>query len=461
MDTNKSLNTSMKAIRRCSDEIVFREGEDFISSLSDDLLLVILSFLDTKVSFHTRLLSRRWRRLWSSLHVLNVDQRLYSCLNKYPFTNSLENVITVYLSVLWNVQEIYLKLSSEPPRCLFTWKSIRVLKLKGVNGFLWIRNSHSVDLPLLKALHLTRLVLDMNLVNDFISKCPVLQVLSIKCCEFLKEEGLNISSPQLDKLELISYHKNYGTSKHYEINILAPKLACLRCRDYIRKTYFLGTLPALVDADIDIKRNEHFGPFVSKEEYTKRVIKFLESLSHTESLTLSDSSVKTFSSALEESQGLSTQFPNLQHLKLTARPNHACGHIVQLLKISPNMKTLLLVITWANFESYKGRLYWDEPSFYSKIIKDNWEEDPQFQFMLYHFKSFEIRNFLGCDNEIKFLKFLLMKATVLEKINIVLAQVWPHSRTKMIWEVWNMLQRVPRASPTVSLEFVNYCVLKL
>lgn len=295
MDTNSSLNTSKKVIRQCSHGLGFREGEDIISGLNDDLLLVILSFLDTKVSFHTRLLSRRWRHLWSSLHVLNVDQRLYSCTNKYPFTNSLDKVITVYLSVLWNVQEIYLKLSSEPPQCLFTWKSIRVLKLKGVNGFLWLRNPHSVDLPLLKALHLTRLVLDMSLVDDFLSKCPVLQVLTIKCCEFLNVDSLNISSPQLKKLELISYHKNYGISKHYQIKIVAPELAFLKCRDYMRKSFSLGNLPTLVDADVDIKRNEHFGPLGSKEEYTKRVVEFLEGLCHAKSLTLSASSVKVFS----------------------------------------------------------------------------------------------------------------------------------------------------------------------
>ncbi|KAF5192152.1 F-box/LRR-repeat protein [Thalictrum thalictroides] len=400
-----------------------REGEDVISSLHDDVLLFILSFLDIKFAVHTSILSKRWRSLWYSLRVMNFDHRLYPWFKKFPFKNSLDEVITV----VPNVQEVYLKLSSEPSHCLFTWKSIRVLKLKDVDGFIWIRNPHSVDLPALEALHLTRVVLNMKLFNGFLSKSPLLEALTIKCCDFIDVEILNISSPKLKKL----------------------------CRDYMTKRFSLENLSALVSAEIDL----HF-PFGSNEEYTKQVIQFLEGLSHAKFLTLSASSLEIFSSAMGTLQCLPTQLSNLRHFKITSSPNDACAHVLQLLKSSPNIESFHLEITWVNLNSYVGRLYWDEPLFYSTVVEVYWEAEQQFQCM-YQLKFIKIKNFLGCENEIKFLKVLLMKATVLEKISIVLAQVWPYSRDKMMSVVWKMLQSVPRASPHVILEFVNCFVLKL
>ncbi|KAF9615397.1 hypothetical protein IFM89_023048 [Coptis chinensis] len=438
------------------------QSEDIISNLNEDVILYILSFLDIKAAVVTSLLSRRWRYLWSSLRVLNFDQRFYPWFKKYPFKNSLDKVI----NVLRNVQEIHLKLSSELPQCIFNWKSLRVLKLKGVDGFLWLRNPHSVDLPLLKSLHLTRVVLDMTLVNDCLSKCPALEVLSLKCCEFMHLEDLIVSSPQLKKLVIITYDQNYGCFKHYDTKIWAPKLTFLKVRDYISKRFSLDNLSSLESAVIDLKVNEHFVPLGTKQENAKRVIQVLEGLCHAESLTLSASSLEMFSSALKI-QRMSSQFSNLRHFKLTSSPNDACD-LLQLLMDSPNIKTLLLKMTWTNFNSYQGRLYWDEvitvcfqPSFYSTIMEANWEEWLQFQCLLEHLESVEIRNFLGCENEVRLLIVLLQKATALRKIKIVLAQVWPHSREKMMWVVWKILQRVPRASQNIMLEFVNFRVLKL
>ncbi|KAL1812608.1 hypothetical protein ACET3Z_022673 [Daucus carota] len=60
--------------------ITREDGEDRISRLPDELLHQILKFVDTKLSVQTSALSKRWKRVWTTLPFLNFKwNHWYSC----------------------------------------------------------------------------------------------------------------------------------------------------------------------------------------------------------------------------------------------------------------------------------------------------------------------------------------------------------------------------------------------
>ncbi|GER36910.1 F-box/RNI-like superfamily protein, partial [Striga asiatica] len=61
-----------KGLQECVERF---HGDNLISRLPDDILLIILSFLPLKEAGRTSVLSSRWRNLWSYILHLNFDDR--------------------------------------------------------------------------------------------------------------------------------------------------------------------------------------------------------------------------------------------------------------------------------------------------------------------------------------------------------------------------------------------------
>ncbi|CAN1180362.1 Putative F-box/LRR-repeat protein At5g02930 [Linum perenne] len=67
------------------------KGIDRLSNLPDCILHQILSFLDTKSSIHTCILSRRWRSLWKYVDVLSFSKRLLR--SNWDFERCVDQVL--------------------------------------------------------------------------------------------------------------------------------------------------------------------------------------------------------------------------------------------------------------------------------------------------------------------------------------------------------------------------------
>ncbi|KAK2647529.1 hypothetical protein Ddye_015018 [Dipteronia dyeriana] len=64
-------------------------GEDIISKLPDDILIHILSLLETKDAVKTCILSTRWRNLWTLSYNLS-----FNVFETKDFVNFVDNVLS-------------------------------------------------------------------------------------------------------------------------------------------------------------------------------------------------------------------------------------------------------------------------------------------------------------------------------------------------------------------------------
>ncbi|GMP53631.1 hypothetical protein CsSME_00019038 [Camellia sinensis var. sinensis] len=171
MDDNVLSPSSKK--QKLSEEHNIGEGIDMMSSLPENVLHYILSFLTTKEAIQTSILSRRWQYLWTSISNIDLND-MFSWSNRkkdkgkkkdcYPmcrssFLDFVERVLLLHdasdikrlslrftvvvnssrlnswisAAVRHNVEELDLSLPVQTrfvlPCCLFTCDSLVVLKL--------------------------------------------------------------------------------------------------------------------------------------------------------------------------------------------------------------------------------------------------------------------------------------------------------------------------------------------
>ncbi|XP_059670928.1 F-box/LRR-repeat protein At4g14103-like [Cornus florida] len=188
---------------------------DRISSLSDPLLIHILSFLPTKYAVGTSILSLRWKCLWASVPTLDFDSKLWfelnsdvrlssnflnfvervlfnhdlSCIQKFRLycierkEHKLSRICTwIGVAIQRGVQELDIRIGVTEeqnylPSSLFTCPTLVVLKLGLLVCFSVPR---SVHFKTLKVLHISLGLSSNELTRNLFRNCPVLEDLIIK-----------------------------------------------------------------------------------------------------------------------------------------------------------------------------------------------------------------------------------------------------------------------------------------
>ena len=312
--------------------------KDVISSLPDCLLIHILSFLPTRASVATSILSTRWRSLWKLVPVLDLDQRKlfrqsdtdYSgpttTKSNFSFLDAVSNIWTLrnaiplsklridwtsncdsFLVETWvqhtllsgGLQELHLYISTGPnpplemPPTLFFSSTLVSLILTGVIHLNPPASASASTFPSLRILVLEHVrCAKHNSISTLLAACPVLQelTLAVSTTNFY---GLDESAGKVNVIVLVPTLKTLYIQWPaddcwlYKLQINTPALKWFRFGGGLGDDVVLENLPNLVEAVIDLEDADS-----NTVDYAKRVLDFSRPLFHVQSLNLVIESVE-------------------------------------------------------------------------------------------------------------------------------------------------------------------------
>ncbi|KAL5730224.1 hypothetical protein ACHQM5_003072 [Ranunculus cassubicifolius] len=403
------------------------------------------------------------RVLTNSKSSSSIKRFSFSCKDNDISIERLNRYISAAIVRL--VQEIHLSISPvhvvdlSASCSLFTCSSLRVLEFEHANnsGFLEIDFPDEIFLPNLEHLFVKRVSLKKNW--DFLSTCPVLKSVVFKVCYLCFEGVFNICSRSLKKLVVEDFYEDSFNS--CGVNITTPNLTYLRIADSIERKFTMQIGMASPKVDLQLKMEEAYTLEVdilteSKENYGKNLMYYLETITNARDLMLGTCFTRVMSESPSVLEGKPVSFHHLKCLKLNFWLYRNCiPAISYMLRNAPNLEslaleTLLHRYTWKPIKV----LFWYEDCFDAAIIEDGWEAElTEFSYELCSLRTVEIKNFLGCEEEFRLLKFLLKSAKNLETIVLVANKECCSNLEKMRIQVSEKLEKLKGSPSNITVNF--------
>ncbi|XP_061358461.1 putative F-box/FBD/LRR-repeat protein At5g22670 isoform X1 [Gastrolobium bilobum] len=371
---------------------------DRISVLPDAVICYILSFLPTKQSVATSVLSKRWMSLWRSVPTLHFFENTWNhtlfvqsvykfilsrdlhqtiktfsltCISSLCYDNNINTWINAALQC-GGVEHLDLcfDFTIELSSPILTHRTLVVLKLSGLD----ITTFSSVDLPSLKILQLSEIIFEESgYLAKLLSGCPLLEDLVAKN---------------------ISFHDS-PTDAEFK------------------------SVPKLVKADIS--------KFILSEAVAVANVKFLH-------IDWSDDMDQGTNPSFKD---LVLVFPNLIHIKFY---NVYCPEnlpkIVEVLKHCPKLQTLVIDHDGFSEDDEEGGGKWPYPQSVPESIS-------------LQLKTCSVNNYEGSNGQFRFARYILRNARFLQFMTICTFDTNPHAKLKML----KKLSLCPRCSTTCKLSF--------
>ncbi|KAL5718228.1 hypothetical protein ACHQM5_011157 [Ranunculus cassubicifolius] len=433
MDTSASAGPSKR--QKVVEEHNNDKNEDRISELPENILHYLLSFLPTKYALGTSVLSKRWRFLWTSVHNLDMSDRLLYrtprtflkkkrafikfvdrvlCLND---VSSIQKVtllcwecdvprLNEWISkiVCRKVQELDLAITFKDSyvysHSLLTSESLKILKIDSTDIIRRDVNEVSIHIPswlcsYLKVLHLKDNAISGGQLMDEVSlSFPVLEEFVMENCRWIEIKSVKISAPKLQMLVVREMGERDLKLHDCVFKFYAESVTSLKFKSYPSYKYYFHSLPVLVDVSM----------YVSVQDYTVNCVGTLfRQISNVKNLELS----AELTTILQQPDFSVHLFPlsNLTHMTVNGKTGGmpvSGKSLIDLLSYMPSIESLRFPEGLDSF-TFKGQ---------GRIIG----KTPQF--FVSHLKSVEIRRFSGKENEQWFIKFLVKSAQPVNKLSI-------------------------------------------
>ncbi|XP_051125263.1 F-box/LRR-repeat protein At3g58900-like isoform X1 [Andrographis paniculata] len=446
----------------------FEAGDesDRIGLLPDCILHHILSYLPTKESVATCVLSKRWRYLWTSVPTVDFDDSiLYSSrldlwyqINVESFMNFVEKVLLqrdatnmnrfrlscrvcfnashinewIVAAMKHNIQELILCLFVEEPfvlpGCVFDSKMLTVMKLE-MNCTLQL--PPRISFPFLRKLQLCLVTFPNDtMMQSLFSGCPSLEELAVLDCEWVNLKSISITIPSLkiliiDDLPFCSVDDLRGC----DIRIDARNLIFFKYSGYLSNVINVFDLSSSALALIHIPNL-----CGTQLKIACRTLKLFRGLKNVSSLRISSGTIESLFLA-ENSADYIPIFENMTLLELEGEFNKT---------------SLLLLIKFLQFLPYLEHFRFCEGIVCHQDMDFTVNLTPKCN--LGRLRKIDYRNFDGTQIEIWFLRFLLKNAVALEKMRLFWSKksfLDPKSREEIV----NQLQSDPRGSENCALIF--------
>ncbi|XP_056861262.1 FBD-associated F-box protein At5g18780-like [Raphanus sativus] len=331
-------------------------GEDRISILPEPLLCHILSFLTTKESVRTGVLSSRWRDLW--LWVPRLD------LDKSDFSE--ENTCVSFIDKFLNFRgESYLRgfklntdhddeeSNSSVDACLTRVVNkckIQHFEIKNYFGFCYLEmplvfsmcdtlvslklsfvimsdyDNQSCSLPCLKAFHLEKVGFTSDEAAEALITCsPVLKDLKMSQSKYDYVEVLRVRSKSLKSFTLERADNDRVENSLETVVMDTPSLEYLNLIDYQYTCFEIVSVSESVKFDIDVV------------SYTLNFITFV---SYARDMTISRRTIEYIYRHLEINRR--SKFHGLARLRATMFLNTSAAMLPIILEACPNLRHLTL-----------------------------------------------------------------------------------------------------------------------
>ncbi|CAA7061919.1 unnamed protein product [Microthlaspi erraticum] len=357
-------------------------GEDRISILHESLLSHILSFLTTKDSARTSVLSSRWRHLWLWVSRLDLDESDFSEDNTCSsFVDKFLNLRGEYSSLLLGFKlHTHHDVDGNSP---LEASLMRVVKRKiqhfeidnnfGIcivlsplifsisDTLVTLKLSFVIlsdvefccTLPCLKVMHLNKVIFPSDeAAETLISSSPVLMELEMKHGRFDYVQVLRVRSASLKSLTLKRADPDdFENGGGHEVVIDTPRLEYLSLKDYQYRSFEIVSVSETVKVDVDVVF-EVIGGNIGGLMERNIICNFLTRVSNVRNMTISRRTLEFIFHYLEMNPLF--KFHDLARLRVTMFLNSSPKMLPVILETCPNLKFLTLELVHDSLVT-KGR----------------------------------------------------------------------------------------------------------